>query len=924
MNYEVFGFRDEFTDSDEEYKDEANLSSAEDCERHSNSIITGKKRSDKCLSVNIFQCSFCGYQTPFRYILKRHYQGCQMKSGPISRVWECSKCKKVFPHHSHLRRHKLKVHKSQIFSCRNCLLETTDEKNYKSHFIKDKCPKKKMYQCEKCPYKASSRARVIDHEKTHNPNRQGVSKKNFTCTECNRVLATLKLYKRHLMSHSSIKKNYCCEYCDYITEDLDSLDEHKMIHPNVREMLLVQCSRCDLNFFNLKELKEHLERDACTKRKRTARVTSSTKLKKEKASEVSEESTLAFTCHLCPYATKRLQLLTRHCLTIHHIDIYKKQKLSALDQEKGYVCTRCTFVTKYFSNLTRHIKLIHCLGNKGLANLKPRPAPNDNITEKNVSEYKCDVCDIVIVDQYQLAYHKFDKHRDKSELLKWKLKCSMCKYKSASKKLCFNHGKSHVKNASHSKVTFYQFYNGENRGTFFIDYIKNKVAIKTKTAKRDDLLDIIQGENIEEVHIDNDEDEEILQFRGKAQTLSFLEDICVEDEQGTSNLQNILEWTASDDIDLDNVENTVNNNEDEVLIIEVVNDDMGENNTAGTEPEDVTETVYICEKCNATINNQYDLQAHAELHSLEEEDPNLELTFYSNPKESDEKSSGCPELIFNCGLCQFCSDSQLLLDKHHLKVHYAKNENNETFPTDTNLTIKEELESEQSEVDCASDMLSADNNGLPRGKQTFKCTLCEETLIRKSLSFHTNQHAAELNDHELEVLYEEYKQNHFMYMYEVRAHSLAGEKLFLLGLPSYKCNTCGITINIKKNIKEHASVHTKEENNPNLKVSFSEFRSDKLIGTIITTGLPSTVRQLENRNTTPCHLEYDPTKPIYSCDECNFKTNFENELTKHKKLHWTHEKDKAYKEKNWISCNMCSFTCFNLEAFKDHIVNHKF
>ncbi|KAH1007434.1 hypothetical protein HUJ04_004668 [Dendroctonus ponderosae] len=76
-------------------------------------------------------------------------------------------------------------------------------------------------------------------------------------------------------------------------------------------------------------------------------------------------------------------------------------------------------------------------------------------------------------------------------------------------------------------------------------------------------------------------------------------------------------------------------------------------------------------------------------------------------------------------------------------------------------------------------------------------------------------------------------------------------------------------------------------------------------------------------NIGPPLLGYDPNLPVFSCTECNFKTNDTDMLDKHKSLHWNAEKDAAYAAKQWYTCEVCFYYCFDAVRFKQHEEIHK-
>lgn len=142
---------------------------------------------------------------------------------------------------------------------------------------------------------------------------------------------------------------------------------------------------------------------------------------------------------------------------------------------------------------------------------------------------------------------------------------------------------------------------------------------------------------------------------------------------------------------------------------------------------------------------------------------------------------------------------------------------------------------------------------------------------------------------------------------------------------AYECLMCNTVISQRHTLKNHAHIHASEKNNFDLIVGFSQFKGDVKLDTIkITCDRRESSNEPTNRKTekalniAPPSLGYDPNLPVFSCTECNFKTNESERLDKHKSLHWNAEKDTAYKEKQWFTCEICFYYCFDAVRFKQH------
>ncbi|KAL7633918.1 UNVERIFIED_CONTAM: hypothetical protein RMT77_015879 [Armadillidium vulgare] len=84
--------------------------------------------------------------------------------------------------------------------------------------------------------------------------KNGISKEDpFSCSECNYSSYKANLFKRHQMSHLSVKK-FKCLHCSYSTNFNSYLKEHSVIHSNNRPF---KCSYCDFASKLKSNLKKH-------------------------------------------------------------------------------------------------------------------------------------------------------------------------------------------------------------------------------------------------------------------------------------------------------------------------------------------------------------------------------------------------------------------------------------------------------------------------------------------------------------------------------------------------------------------------------------------------------------------------------------------------------------------------------------------
>lgn len=153
------------------------------------------------------------------------------------------------------------------------------------------------------------------------------------------------------------------------------------------------------------------------------------------------------------------------------------------------------------------------------------------------------------------------------------------------------------------------------------------------------------------------------------------------------------------------------------------------------------------------------------------------------------------------------------------------------------------------------------------------------------------------------------------------------------GKVSYKCWMCGVSLLCRESLNSHTYVHAKEDNNFDLRITYTVYKGETVQDTIIikanrnfvprsSSNYPLYIKSKQLKNPT-ISLEYNPNLPVFSCDQCNFKTNLQDALDKHTKLHWNAEKEAAYKSGNWFTCGVCYYHCFDSKTFKEHGEMHK-
>ncbi|RXG71233.1 Zinc finger protein [Armadillidium vulgare] len=102
--------------------------------------------------------------------------------------------------------------------------------------------------------KNNNNCNINSDEENDFERKNGISKEDpFSCSECNYSSYKVNLFKRHQMSHLSVKK-FKCLHCSYSTNFNSYLKEHSVIHSNNRPF---KCSYCDFASKLKSNLKKH-------------------------------------------------------------------------------------------------------------------------------------------------------------------------------------------------------------------------------------------------------------------------------------------------------------------------------------------------------------------------------------------------------------------------------------------------------------------------------------------------------------------------------------------------------------------------------------------------------------------------------------------------------------------------------------------
>ena len=226
-------------------------------------------------------CKTCGFRTMTARNLKKHEEYSHSTTKDYSDL-KCDLCEKILKGEHCLKVHKKMVHSNKIYKCSECIETLKNTKNLRRHFVMrhdtetplkqcelcaksfktqerltahkkvhNKVPKRKIYPCNICEYRASDTYRMNDHMKTVHSN-----ERPFECSVCHTSFKLDKLLKTHFKKvHSNDTKKYSCNQCDYATSDKCHLKTHiNSVHLGLRPF---KCDTCESTFTQQSHLNYH-------------------------------------------------------------------------------------------------------------------------------------------------------------------------------------------------------------------------------------------------------------------------------------------------------------------------------------------------------------------------------------------------------------------------------------------------------------------------------------------------------------------------------------------------------------------------------------------------------------------------------------------------------------------------------------------
>ncbi|XP_035701031.1 zinc finger protein 555-like [Folsomia candida] len=194
-----------------------------------------------------FQCPHCEQ----RYLGKSSLETHMSKIHDPKSI-KCGLCKLSLPSLEKLEIHIRAEHTNEKpYPCKICGLETSSYNLLRSHILQNHKDTVKHFKCRKCEKTSISRARIKNHEETHNPDRT-----RYPCPTCGTTYSNIHSLRDHVNAvHANVFK-YSCYFCSAKYRFADGYKAH-MRKMHTKE-IPHRCKLCSFKSVNHGTLNGHV------------------------------------------------------------------------------------------------------------------------------------------------------------------------------------------------------------------------------------------------------------------------------------------------------------------------------------------------------------------------------------------------------------------------------------------------------------------------------------------------------------------------------------------------------------------------------------------------------------------------------------------------------------------------------------------
>ena len=225
------------------------------------------------------------------------------------------------------------------------------------------------WECNLCKFSTNKKSIILQHYKTSH-----INVEHFKCSVCPYSSKRPAGLHHHYKTSHSTMKDFKCDLCEYSTKSKSSLQFHlNAVHLKIKEYKCNQCS------------KEFTQRTHMNTHKRFY-----------------HDGIKDYKCDKCDYGCSARNKLHQHKREVH-------------DKIKPYACDECEYSSTRQSNLKKHKMIVHLklptfkCKECDLKFEKRRDMQEHlkAIHKKEVSKYKCDLCDYFTVE----GKNKVERHK---------------------------------------------------------------------------------------------------------------------------------------------------------------------------------------------------------------------------------------------------------------------------------------------------------------------------------------------------------------------------------------------------------------------------------------------------------------------------------------------------------------------------------
>ncbi|CAG9572604.1 unnamed protein product [Danaus chrysippus] len=123
------------------------------------------------------------------------------------------------------------------FKCLLCKDETTEQHTNKSNNERED---KKVYSCNICNKRFTSRGLLLEHRNTHSGARP------YECETCGKGFASKYTHQSHVKTHQARPRPFKCTQCGKSFFTLQNLNQHEKTHSGVKDFICERPFACEI------------------------------------------------------------------------------------------------------------------------------------------------------------------------------------------------------------------------------------------------------------------------------------------------------------------------------------------------------------------------------------------------------------------------------------------------------------------------------------------------------------------------------------------------------------------------------------------------------------------------------------------------------------------------------------------------------